>query len=106
MDSLSHAESQAQICGVFSHSTRIHILWALASGELTVSEIAQEVDATLQNTSHHLRLMKDKGILTSRRAGRSVRYRIVEPVCVDCLLKKAPESLRHPIVDEPSDGRT
>jgi DNA-binding transcriptional ArsR family regulator len=106
MDAVSDAESQAQICGVFSNSKRIHILWALANGELSVSDIAEEVDASLQNTSHHLRLMKDKGILASRRSGRSVRYRIVEPVTVNCLLNKAPDSMRQHLVDEPSDGRT
>jgi DNA-binding transcriptional ArsR family regulator len=106
MDALREAESQAQICSVFSNSKRIHILWALADGERSVSDIAEELDASLQNTSHHLRLMKDKGILASRRSGRSIHYRIVEPISVDCLLNKTPDRLRQPIVDEPSDGRT
>lgn len=84
------AEWQANICSVFSSAKRIEILWALTSGERSVSEIAKAVDASLQNTSHHLRLMKDKGILTSRRAGRSIQYRISEPKTVNCLLFRQP----------------
>jgi DNA-binding transcriptional ArsR family regulator len=102
MDPDGDAEAQAQICGIFSNATRIHILWALADGELSVSDIAAEVDASLQSTSHHLRLMKDKGVLASRRSGRRVRYRINHLEPVDCLLNKAPEHMERRILDNPA----
>jgi ArsR family transcriptional regulator len=86
MTAARDAEAQARICSVFSNAKRIQILWTLAEGEKRVSEIAAEVDTSVQNTSHHLRLMKDKGILTSRRSGRSVRYQILEAKLVMCLL--------------------
>lgn len=85
-DTAPQAELQANICSVFSNAKRIEILWALADGERSVGEIARAVDSSLPNTSHHLRLMKDKGILTSRRLGRSIQYRINEPKTVNCLL--------------------
>jgi DNA-binding transcriptional ArsR family regulator len=65
-EALQHAERQSQLCRVFSNPTRILILWVLANQELCVSEIAQAVNASIQNTSHHLRLMRDKGILEHR----------------------------------------
>jgi ArsR family transcriptional regulator len=68
------AEKQAEFCGVMGNTHRILIIWALKSGELTVSEIAEDIDTSLQNTSQHLRLMKDKGILESRRDGREIYY--------------------------------
>jgi DNA-binding transcriptional ArsR family regulator len=86
------AEYQANICNVFSNFKRIQILWTLADGERSVGDIADAVDASIQNTSHHLRLMKDKGILSSRRVGRSIHYRITEPKLVNCLLRKAPST--------------
>jgi DNA-binding transcriptional ArsR family regulator len=43
---------------------------------MSVSDIAAAVNTSLQNTSQHLRLMKDKGILQSRRDGRSIYYRV------------------------------
>ncbi len=50
----------------------------LASQEQSVSEIAKTIGATLQNTSQHLRLMKDRGLLESRRAGQTIFYRITD----------------------------
>ena len=71
------AQEQAQYCQVFSNATRILILWALGTDEMTVSDIASEVGASLQNTSQHLRLMRDRGILSSRRDGQAIYYRVV-----------------------------
>ena len=79
------AQEQAQYCQVFSNPRRILILWALRMDEMTVSDIAFEVGASIQNTSQHLRLMRDRGVLSSRRVGQAVYYRVVEN---DCLIDK------------------
>ena len=84
------AERQAEICKTFSNPTRILIVWALSKNELSVGEIAQAVSATTQNTSHHLRLMKDKGILNSRRQGQTIFYAIQDRKLVASLLEKYP----------------
>lgn len=89
-DQATLAEKQAEICGVFSNPRRILILWTLLDQELTVGEISTAINASMQNTSHHLRLMKDKGILNSRRDGQSIYYRIERPGLVKELLLKAP----------------
>jgi ArsR family transcriptional regulator len=52
------------------------ILWALADRELSVGEIAEAIGSSMQNTSKHLRLMKDKGILASRREANFIYYQI------------------------------
>ncbi len=70
------ARRQAEICSLFGNPIRVMILWVLAQREMTVSDIATAVRASLQNTSQHLRLMKDKRVLTARREGSSVYYRI------------------------------
>jgi DNA-binding transcriptional ArsR family regulator len=75
---LELAKCQAEMCSVFGNTTRVLILWALAAEEMTVSDIAAAVDASLQNTSQHLRLMKDRDILTFRREGQKIYYRINE----------------------------
>ncbi|RLD02778.1 MAG: ArsR family transcriptional regulator [Chloroflexota bacterium] len=72
------ARQQANLYKVFSSTQRVLIIWVLDECECTVSGIAEAIDASLQNTSQHLNLMKDKGILTSRREGREIYYRIVE----------------------------
>jgi DNA-binding transcriptional ArsR family regulator len=73
---LELAENQAEICGIFGNAHRVLILWALGSGERSVSDIAAMVGCSLQNASQHLRLMKDKGIIASRRDGNTIYYRI------------------------------
>ena len=70
------AKQQAEICKIFGSPTRILILWSLDGNEMSVSDIAEAIDTSLQNTSQHLRLMKDRGILTSRRKGHTIYYRI------------------------------
>jgi TusA-related sulfurtransferase/DNA-binding HxlR family transcriptional regulator len=71
-------EEQAQIHQIFSNPWRILIVWVLEKQERSVSEIAEEIGTTLQNTSQHLRLMKDRGMLESRRDGQTIYYRITD----------------------------
>ena len=49
---------------------------ALEQGEKTVGELAKEIKSSLPNTSQHLRLMREHGVLIARRQGRSVYYHI------------------------------
>ncbi len=72
------ADRQAAVCSVFANARRVMILWSLAGQEMSVSEIASAIEASLQSTSQHLHLMKGMGILDSRRDGQTIYYRIVE----------------------------
>jgi DNA-binding transcriptional ArsR family regulator len=91
IDLINSAERQAEICKTFSNPTRILIIWTLSEDELSVGDIAQAVDASIQNTSHHLRIMKDKGILNARRQGQTIFYGIHDREIVQSLLNKCPE---------------
>jgi DNA-binding transcriptional ArsR family regulator len=70
------AIQQADLYRVLSNATRLRILWTLADQELSVGEIAAAAETSLQNTSQHLHLMQDKGILNSRREAQTIYYRI------------------------------
>jgi len=84
---LESAQNQAALCGVFGNPSRVLILWTLGERELSVSDIAATIECSLQNTSQHLRLMKDKGILVSRREGNTIYYRVKREGCAaDCCL--------------------
>ena len=72
------AESQAEIYRIFSHTNRIQIFWLLMENEMSVNDIAERIDASVQNTSQHLRLMKAVNILDTRRNGQTIYYRIAE----------------------------
>jgi len=71
------ARRQSAICKLFGNPNRMLILWALAEREYSVSEIAAAIDASLQNTSQHLHLMQDRGIVEPRRNGNTIYYRLV-----------------------------
>lgn len=72
------AQMRADYCRIFSNVHRVLIAWALVDRELSVSEIAEEIHTTLQNTSQHLRLMKDRGLVEPRREGQTVYYKIAD----------------------------
>ncbi len=59
--------------------TRLKILHTLEEGELTVSEILEQVGGSQANVSKHLGLMRRSGLLESRREGVNVYYRVVDP---------------------------
>lgn len=93
------AQERASICRVFGSTYRVMIAWVLGDREMAVSDIAAAVDSSMQNVSQHLRLMKDKGILQSRRDGRSIYYRIAE----NELTRQCPIFQGQPAVETQSD---
>ena len=66
----------AEFCTVFSNPVRAKILWALREQERTVTELSELAETSVQNVSQHLRLMRDKGAIVSRRAGKQVFYAV------------------------------
>jgi DNA-binding transcriptional ArsR family regulator len=59
--------------------TRLKILHSLEEGELTVTEILEQVGGSQANVSKHLGLMRRVGVLESRREGVNVFYRVIDP---------------------------
>jgi len=72
------AIKQADLCKLFGNASRILILWSIIDGERPVSEIAEEVGTSLQNISQHLALLKEHNIVSARRDGQTIYYRIAE----------------------------
>lgn len=72
------ANKQAKLCKLFGNASRILILWSIYDHERPVSEIAEEVGTSLQNTSQHLALLKEHNIVSARRDGQTIYYRIAE----------------------------
>jgi ArsR family transcriptional regulator len=77
-DLRNHLEAQAEIHQILSNRSRLLILRSLSEQTMSVGEIAEQIGASLQNTSQHLRLMKDKGVVESRREGQTIFYQIAD----------------------------
>lgn len=58
--------------------TRLRILWLLCHCEECVCIIAAAVDMSAPAVSHHLRILKKSGIITSRRDGKEVYYTLAD----------------------------
>lgn len=69
----------AEMCKVFSHPTRLEIINALREKEMAVGELAEKLGVGIGNLSQHLSMMKDRRILSSRKEGNQVYYRIANP---------------------------
>jgi len=69
----------AEMCKVFSNSTRLEILNLLRDKELSVTELTEKTKLSQANVSQHLSIMRSKGIVTSDRKGKSVHYRLTNP---------------------------
>jgi len=72
-------ELHAEVCKTLAHPKRLEILHYLRDSEMMVSEIAERVGAPKANISQHLAMMRQSGIVTTRRDGVNVYYRISNP---------------------------
>lgn len=59
-----------------AHPLRLKIVCFLGEREINVQDIVERVGTTQSNISQHLAIMRDKGILSSRKAANRVYYRV------------------------------
>jgi len=77
-------EMEADMIRVLANPKRIMIVDLLGHQPRTVTEIAEQLHLSLQNTSQHLRVMRDRRIVRATRDGREVRYALTSPVLSEC----------------------
>jgi ArsR family transcriptional regulator len=59
-----------------SHPLRLKILCTLGDEEISVQDIVESVGTSQSNISQHLAILRDKGILASRKDANRVYYRV------------------------------
>jgi rhodanese-related sulfurtransferase len=69
----------ARAAKALASGRRIELLDVLANGERTVEALAGEAGLSVANTSQHLQVLRQAGLVTGRRHGTSVRYRLAGP---------------------------
>ena len=82
-------ELAASMLKAMAHPMRISILKHLEGNKrLTVTEIHELLGIEQSTTSHHLGILKDKGVLCSKREGKNtfyyLKYEILSQI-IDCL---------------------
>ena len=66
--------------------TRLRILEHLGSGERSVSDLMVLVDIGQSLMSHHLRILREAGLVLGHRDGRWIHYSLAEPALAACRL--------------------
>ena len=75
---LESLEKVAECLKTLSHPHRLRIIQILLQDNYSVGELAEACNIPSHVASEHLRLLKDRGFLKSRREGRRIYYYIVE----------------------------
>ena len=72
-------EQVARIGKAVSSPKRLELLELLAQGEKSVDQLAGEISADIKLTSAHLKALKAANLITARREGKYVMYRLTAP---------------------------
>lgn len=72
----------ARVAKALSSGRRAEIVELLANGERSVDSIATEIDSSVANASQHLQVLRRSGLVSSRRQGTSIYYRLASPEVV------------------------
>ncbi len=72
-------ELHADLCSTMANPKRLAILEALHGGEKSVSDIAAAVETTITTVSQHLRLLRNKNVVVTRKDKQTVYYRLRDP---------------------------
>lgn len=73
------ARLHANVCKGLGDAKRLMILNALRDGPRSVSDICTELDLRQVNASQHLAILREKGLVTSRKEGQWVYYELSSP---------------------------
>lgn len=72
-------EHFARVAKSMASPSRLELLEALAQGERSVEGLAQATGISVANTSHHLQILRDGGVVQSRKQGLQVIYSLNDP---------------------------
>jgi DNA-binding transcriptional ArsR family regulator len=73
----------ASICHTLANPKRLEIIDKLRARELSVTELAGALEISQANLSQHLAIMRQNGIVTTRREGLNIFYQLSNPKIVE-----------------------
>ena len=74
-----------RICSALSDTTRIMILYLLAERDMYVNEIAEELNAPQSTVSRHLKVLRERNLVSTERQGTAVFYSLVDERIIQSL---------------------
>lgn len=91
----------ASVCKGFADPKRLILINALRDGERSVGELCEVTQIQQANASQHLAILKSKGLVSSRRDGQRVYYKVTSPKineALDLLREVMAEQLATPTI--------
>jgi DNA-binding transcriptional ArsR family regulator len=82
IDTIPSSETErnrfAAVARALGDPKRLCVLESLAGGEASVGELASRVSCQVPNMSQHLAVLRSAGLVTARRDGSTVYYRLTD----------------------------
>jgi ArsR family transcriptional regulator len=72
-------QKSAVIGRALADPKRLCVLESLAEGEVSVSDLSTRVGCQVPNMSQHLAVLRSAGLVSTRRDGNTVYYRLADP---------------------------
>jgi ArsR family transcriptional regulator, cadmium/lead-responsive transcriptional repressor len=93
------AHRQAEVCAALGDYHRMLLLYAVADEARNVSDLVQRLGISQPAVSRHLRIMRECGIVSSRRQGKLIYY-----VLTDQRIMQAVEMIRTTLTEQMQRG--
>ncbi|MHB1711208.1 MAG: ArsR/SmtB family transcription factor [Acidimicrobiales bacterium] len=78
-------ELVTSMCKAINDPKRLMLLYALRDEPQTVGELCRAVGTAQSNTSQHLAVLRDRGLVSTERQGNSVIYALRHPRVLDAI---------------------
>ena len=93
-------EMHAEVCKSMANPTRLKIMNLLREGEKSVEELRKRLELPKANLSQHLSILRQRRIVSTRRAGLNIYYKVANPKMI-----KACDILREVLLEQLQEGK-
>lgn len=73
------------VCEGISDPQRLKLLYLVAEQARNVTELTEALDIAQPTVSHHLRILRERGLVTAERDGTSIYYSIGDPRILEAI---------------------
>lgn len=88
-------QMHAEVCKSMANSTRLKIMNLLREGEKSVEELRERLNLPKANLSQHLSILRQRRIVSTRRSGLNIYYKVANPKMI-----KACDILREVLLEQ------
>jgi len=93
-------QMHAEICKSMANPTRLRIMNLLREGEKSVEELRGKLKLPKANLSQHLSVLRQRRIVSTRREGLNIYYKVANPKMI-----KACDLLREVLLEQLREGQ-